>query len=149
MSVLTANTTLRARSGAYSISVSSVDPSAPVNFQIGGQPYDSNRTNDSARLSAGETPSGGAPALTIIMHPSDDQPTQWGQNPIKLVVQAVTSDQGEYTGNSAVLYGYFLGENANGLNFYLDQSQSQANFQFGKAGVNTTIDQSMPAIAVG
>jgi hypothetical protein len=150
MSVLSACTKVSAKSGTYAITVSSVNPTDQVSFQVGDQPYDSKRLEDFARISAnGGTPQPTPKNTDIVAHPTDGEPTQWDQNPIKLVVQAITSDQGEYKGDSAVFYGYFLGKNASGLNFYLNQAQSQQGFKFGTAGVPAVIDQLAPAITVG
>lgn len=148
MSVLSANAKVTARTGTYNVTVSSVDSDKPVSFQIGKEAYDPLRVEDSAEISSsGGTPSPTSSDVSIVIHPTDPSPTKWNQNPIKLVVQSVTSDQGEYTGNSAVFYGYFLASNGGGLNFYLNQEQSQAGFQYGQAGVPANINLSQ--IAVG
>ena len=134
MSVSVASFQLQAASGAYSFVISSCNPQQPVSFQIGDQPYDSKRLSEGGNL-------GGrfAALATINVFPAVPVPTTYNQNPIKLIVSAVTSDQGEFTGNSAVFYGYFTQPNAGGLGFYLNEEQSQRNFQYGSSGIPASI----------
>ncbi len=145
MSVAVASFQLNASSGAYTYVISSCNPQQPVSFQIGDQPY------DSTRLSEGNSLGGRFPTLaTINVFPAVPVPTTYNQNPIKLVVSAVTPDQGEFTGNTAVFYGYFLQPNAGGLGFYLNTEQSQQNFQYGASGIPSSIGSGFtPYIAVG
>ena len=145
MSVSVASFQLQTSSGAYSFFISSCNPQQPVSFQIGNEPYDSKRLGEGGDL-GGRFPS----LVTINVFPAVPVPTTYNQNPIKLVVSAVTSDQGEFTGNSAVFYGYFTQPDARGLGFYLNQGQSQRNFQYGASGIPSDIIASFtPIISVG
>ena len=65
------------------------------------------------------------------------------------VLTAITSDQGEPTGSTAVFYGYYTQPYAGGLGFYLNQAQSQRYFQYGQSGIPASINESAPSIAVG
>lgn len=102
MSVSVASFQLQDASGAYSFVISSCNPQQPVSFQVGNQPYDAQRLSEGGSL-------GGrfATLATINAFPVVPVPTTYDRNPIKLVASAVTSDQGEFTGNNAVFYGYF------------------------------------------
>ncbi len=145
MSVAVASFQLKAASGAYTFLISSCNPQQPVSFQIGDEPYDPKRLSEGGNL-GGRFPS----LATINVFPAVPVPTTFNQNPIKLVVSAVTSDQGEFTGNTAVFYGYFLQPNAGGLGFYLNQAQSQRNFQYGSSGIPSFIGAGFtPYISVG
>ena len=145
MSVAVASFQLNASDGTYTYVVSSCNPQQPVSFQIGDQPY------DPTRLSEGGNLGGRFPSLsTSNVFPAVPVPTTYNQNPIKLIVSAVTSDQGEFTGNSAVFYGYFLLPDAGGLGFYLDAQQSQRNFQYGSSGIPSSIGSGFtPYISIG
>ena len=144
MSVPLASFLLSANSGAYAYTISSCNPSQPVSFQIGNEPYDPKRLTQSGYV-------GGrfGSSVTIITFPQVPVPTTWNENPIKLVLSAITSDQGEFTGNTAVFYGYYTQPNAGGLGFYLNQAQSQRNFQYGTSGVVVAINEAVPSIAAG
>ncbi len=145
MSVAVASFQLNVISGSYTFAISSCNPQQPVSFQIGDQAYDPKRLNEGGNLG------GRFPSLTTInVFPAVPVPTTYNQNPIKLVVSAVTSDQGEFTGNTAVFYGYFLQPNAGGLGFYLNAEQSQRNFQYGTSGIVSSIGSGFtPYISVG
>ncbi len=144
MSVALASFLLSANSGAYAYTISSCNPAQPVSFQIGNEPYDRTRLTQSGNL-------GGrfGSALTIVTFPEVPVPTTWDQNPIKLVLSAITSDQGEFTGNTVVFYGYYTQPYAGGLGFFINEAQSQRNFQYGSAGIAAAINESAPSIAVG
>jgi hypothetical protein len=145
MSVPVASFQLNATSGAYTFVISSCNPQQPVSFQIGGQRY------DPKRLGAGGNLGGRFPSLsTINVFPSVPTPTVHEQNPVKLVVSAITSDTGEFIGNTAIFYGYFLQPNAGGLGFYLNEAQSQKNFQYGATGILANIGSGFtPYITLG
>lgn len=74
----------------------------------------------------------------VVSH--NQSPTVPDQNPIKMVISRITSDQGEFTGDTAVLYGYFTQPYAQGLGFYLNQAQSQRSFSYGVSGIQCTIE---------
>ena len=144
MSVPLASFLLTANSGAYAYTISSCNPAQPVSFQIGNEPYDPTRLTQSGYL-------GGRFGLsvTIITFPQVPEPTTPNENPIKLVLSAITSDQGEFMGNTAVFYGYYTQPYAGGLGFYLNQQQSQRNFQYGTSGIVSVINESKPSIVLG
>ncbi|MBC8009905.1 MAG: hypothetical protein H7067_07390 [Burkholderiales bacterium] len=144
MSVPVASFLLTANSGAYTYTISSCNPAQPVSFQIGNEPYDPTRLSQSGYL-------GGryGALLSIATFPQVPVPTTPDQNPIKLILTAITSDQGEPTGSTAVFYGYYTQPYAGGLGFYLNQQQSQRYFQTGMSGIAAAINESAPSIAVG
>lgn len=141
MSVPFASFTLSTQQLTYQFTISSCNPEQPVSFQVGNEPYDPTRLYQSGSI-------GGlsSSVVTIVTFPQNPVPTTWDQNPIKLVVYQITPDQGEYVGNSAVFYGYYLQPNAGELGFYLNQEQSQREFQHGQSGVVATINEAAPAI---
>jgi hypothetical protein len=133
--------------GSYNVQIASVDPATPVSFQRDRQTFDSNRKTESFLMS-GETER--FPGIEkVVTNPTSSTPTQWAQNPIKISVLQITSDQGEYTGNSAVLYGYYLKPYGQELQFYLDVGQSTQNFNSGQCGVKISIDEVHSTIVVG
>lgn len=149
MSVLSAQVNVSAGSGTYHIEVYSVNRADQVNFQLAGQAYDYDRLEDSTFISeCGGTPFPSSKDACITCHQVHGKRTERDQNPIKMVVQQITPDQGEYLGNSAVFYGYFLDDSGHELNFYLNQEQSQRDFKYGITGISTEIDQSIPCSIV-
>lgn len=145
MSVPFASVQLIGQRGAYSFVISSCNPEQPVSFQLGDQPYDPSRFEDGGYLGGRYNT-----IATLVTFPAPPyQATQPDQNPIKLVVFEITPDQGEFTGNSAVFYGYYLQPYAGGLGFYLNQEQSQKNFQYGQCGIPTVINEVAPSITLG
>ncbi len=139
--------TLVAETGTYTVQVTSVDPATQVSFQMANQPYNESQTSEQFRLSS--VLESVSQISSITTYPTTIAPTQWAQNPIKILIQAVTSDQGEYTGQSAVLYGYYLGEYGTNLQFYLDQSQSSTNFSPGRCGIPININEGKAVITIG
>jgi hypothetical protein len=144
MSVPSASFTLTASSGSYQFTVSSCNPEQPVSFLIGNEPYDPNRRSESGYL-GGRFPT----SLSIVTFPQVLTPSTPNQNPIKLVISSITSDQGQPTGNTGVFYGYYRQPNARELNFYLNQEQSQHGFTYGFSGITASINNTIPAITVG
>lgn len=144
MSVPVASFLLTANQGTYTYTISSCNPAQPVSFQIGNEPYDPTRLSQSGYL-------GGRYGLklSIATFPQVPVQTTVDQNPIKLVISAITSDQGEFTGDTAVFYGYYTQPYAGGLGFYLNQAQSQRYFQYGTSGIASSINESAPSIALG
>ncbi len=144
MSVPVASFLLSVNSGTYTYTISSCNPAQPVSFQIGNEPYDPNRLNQSGYL-------GGryGSQLSIATFPQIPVQTTVDQNPIKLVLSAITPDQGEFTGDTAVFYGYYTQPYAGGLGFYLNQAQSQRYFQYGASGIPSAINNTRPAIGLG
>jgi hypothetical protein len=144
MSVPFASFLLTADSGAYTYTISSCNPAQPVSFQIGDEPYDRTRLIQSGYL-------GGRYGLklSIATFPQVPAQTTVDQNPIKLVLTAITPDQGEPTGATAVFYGYYTQPYADGLGFYLNQGQSERYFQSGVSGIVASINESAPSIALG
>ncbi|WP_437576235.1 hypothetical protein [Sorangium sp. So ce887] len=131
MSVPSANFQFNASRGSYNFEMSSCNPQQPVSFMLPSQAYDPNRLQDSGNLGV----MGGIRIVSVTTFPRIAIPTTWNQNPIKLVVYAVTTGKGEYTGDSAVFYGYYLGYGGEGLGFYLNQEQSTTAGQYGRAGI--------------
>lgn len=125
-------------SGAYSIVVSSVDPSAEVSFQLNQQPFDKSR--QSVTFSAAADAPGTSNLASVTPNPTSTAATLPDQNPIKVVISQVTPDQGEPLGNTAVLYGYYLQPNGEGLQFYVNEAQSEKCFKPGQVGIDVTID---------
>lgn len=144
MSVPVASVLLTANSGTYQFTISSCNPAQPVSFQVGNEPYDPTRLAQTGYLGGrfGST-------VSIATFPQVPVQTTPDQNPIKLVVTAITSDQGEPTGSTAVFYGYYTQPYAGGLGFYLNQAQSQRYFQYGTSGVPAVINEAAPSIALG
>jgi hypothetical protein len=138
---------LFARTGTYNIQVSSVDPATPVSFQMDAQPFDVTRQTETAIISAatGRFPD----ILKVVTNPTSVAPTQWNQNPVKIVISQITSDQGEYTGNSAVLYGYYLQPFGQQLQYYLNTQQSTQDFRLGTCGISIAIDEAHSLITAG
>ena len=138
---------LSAVSGTYSVDIKSVDPATPVSFQLDEQKFDPKRQEEFFYLSStsGRFPNN----VAVTTHPTSAQQTNWGQNPIKVVISRITSDQGEYTGNNAVLYGYYFGDYGQDLNFFLDEGQSMKDFVVGESGLTINIDQAHSSIFVG
>jgi len=144
MSVPFASFQLIAKQGAYSFVISSCNPAQPVSFQLGDQPYDSSRLEDGGYLGGRYNT-----VASLVTFPGPPyEATQPNQNPIKLVVFQITPDQGEFTGNSAVFYGYYLQPYGQGLGFYLNQEQSQQNFQYGSSGIPVQINEIAPSITL-
>ncbi|SFR67645.1 hypothetical protein [Anaeromicropila populeti] len=77
----------------------------------------------------------------ITIFCSNTEPTKEDENPIKLIIRKIEATEGEPTGDTAVLYGYFLEPEASGLNFYLNEEQSQSGFEYGKAGIDCSYDE--------
>jgi hypothetical protein len=142
MSVPFSPFTLRANRSAYSCVVTSCNPGVPVTFQTGNEAYDPTRVQGGGYL-GGQYPS----TSQVTAFCDNPVPTTWNENPIKLVVYEITSDQGVFRGNTAVFYGYYLEPRSGGLAFYLNQEQSQTNFQYGRSGIPSTIQ--MPQITLG
>jgi hypothetical protein len=154
MSVLSANVKLVARQGAYSVTISSACAAHPVSFQ-GNEPFDHRRLYQTFEIAAQEgkaTQARPACGMTMIIHPTDPEKTIWGHNPVKIVIEAIDPADKRKTGDCAVLYGYFLYSQAGGLNFYLNEDQSQQKGEFGRPGFPVSIHQSereSPSISVG
>lgn len=142
MSVPSASFQLNANHGSYNFEIISCNPQQPVSFMLLDQAYDPSRLQDSGNLGV----MGGVRIVNVTTFPKIAVPTTWNQNPIKLVIYAVSTGEGEYFGNSAVLYGYYLGYGGDGLGFYLNQEQSTRNGQLGRAGIDCGINNSTRAI---
>ncbi|HAJ80586.1 MAG TPA: hypothetical protein DCO75_12545 [Fibrobacteres bacterium] len=134
MSVPFSSFTISAPDGSFSYNLTSCDPDQPVSFD----PVDPDCHKLSGYVGAGF--GGRFPASVSLMVISyNKEPTKRDQNPIKLEIFRITPDQGEFTGDSAVLYGYFLEPYAQGLGFYLNQEQSQKGFKYGSSGIDCSI----------
>ena len=68
------------------------------------------------------------------------EPTERDKNPIRLVVWRLT-DEGRFSGDMTVLYGYFGMPNAEDLGFYASEQQSMEQFTPGTAGVRCAIEE--------
>jgi hypothetical protein len=134
MSVPFSNFTMSAPDGSFSYTVTSCNPDQPVSFD----PVDPECHEVSGYI--GASFGGRFPVSADIMAISyNEEPTKFDRNPIKIEIARVTPDQGEFTGDTAVLYGYFLQPYAQGLGFYLNQEQSQKAFKYGCSGIDSSI----------
>jgi hypothetical protein len=116
---------------SFSYTIQSCNPSQPVSFS----PTDPNCHELSGYL-GGRYPC----SLAGMVVSYNTAPTVPDENPIRIKIFRITSDQGEFTGDSAVLYGYFCQPYAQELGFYLNQQQSQRQFSYGVSGINCTIN---------
>ncbi len=126
---------------SYQINVYSCNPQQPVSFMLPGQDYDPGRLQAQRTIGVMGSPQ----SITITTFPQVAVPTTYNQNPIKLVIGAVSSGEGEWWGRFSVLYGYYLGYGGDGLGFYLNVEQSSNN-QPGQVGVPCKIDNSTRSI---
>lgn len=116
---------------AFSYTVESCNSAQPVYFS----PTDPN-CRELGGFLGGIYPS----SLSAMAVSYNMEPTIPDQNPIRIRIFRITSDQGEFMGDSAVLYGYFCRPCAQGLGFYLNQQQSQRQFIYGTSGIDCTIN---------
>lgn len=127
MSVQFSNFTITAPNGCFYYSLISCNPNQPVSFEL---------TKDCPSISGfvGAGFSGKYPSIVHLSVKSNNtEPTVWDQNPIKIVLSRVPPDRAEFSGETAVLYGYFLKPYAQGLGFYLNSS----------SGINITIENNV------
>lgn len=128
---------------SYQLYFSSCNSEVPVSF-ANNQPFDSS----GKELVVYMLDTDESNCVNINIYSDTDKPSKLDENPIKLVISEITCDQGEFMGNSAVLYGYFSGDNAEKLEFYLNEEQSKSEFQYGENGIEVTIDNSGPSISL-
>ncbi len=142
MSVPSACFQISGNHGWYKFELSSCNPQQPVSFTLPDQAYDPSRLQASGIVGV----SGGIRSINITTFPQVAVPTTWNQNPIKLVIYAVSPNGNEYFGNSAVFYGYYLGYGGDGLELYLNQEQSTRGGQYGRAGIDVGVAPSKRSI---
>jgi hypothetical protein len=110
---------------SYQFNVLSCNPQDPVLFKYKKKKAKKDWHNELNEYIGG--PSKGPSKFVISTKREMDVDTKIDENPIKIEVMSITSDQGEPTGNSAVLYGYYTVER---INFYMNREQSTANLNF-------------------
>ncbi|KYG01898.1 hypothetical protein BE21_55715 [Sorangium cellulosum] len=142
MSVPSASFQINGSRGSYTFQILSCNPQQPVSFMLPNQTYDPSRLQDSGDIGV----RGSIRIINVTTFPRIAVPTTWNQNPIKLIISTVTTGEGDYTGNSAVLYGYYLGYGGDGLGFYLNQEQSTTAGQYGRSGIDCGINNSTQKI---
>jgi len=83
---------------------------------------------------------------TFIIHTDGLPATESDQNPIRIDIGNITCEQGDYRGDSIALFGYFLEPNASEISFYVNETHSQQNYEYGSVGLNCSLspNQSNP-----
>jgi hypothetical protein len=137
MSVPFTNFVVYAPHGRFGFDLSSCNPEQPVFFD---------QVHRDLKHVSGTLEHGSEAAYPACSY--NLEPTEPDKNPIRLVVWRLASD-GQFTGDTAVLYGYFDEPSAEGLEFYVNQEQSMEQFAPGTAGVGCTIEgRSEPRITL-
>ena len=114
---------------SYQFNVLACNPEDPVLFKYKKKKGKKDWNNELNEYIGG--PSKGPNKFIISTKREMKDDTRMDENPIKIEVMNITSDQGEPTGNSAILYGYYTVEGTKErINFYMNREQSTANLNF-------------------
>lgn len=127
--------TLKTEAGALQYSLKSPNPDQPVVYTVNGKEVGTEYNGYLDNHVYKET------SVQVLTTPSNPVKTTPDENPIKLDVASITADQGEFTGNSVVLYGFYLQPDGKDLGFYINQKQSMNNFVPGEAGLSVGFDK--------
>lgn len=114
---------------SYQFNIKSCNPSDPVMFKQKKKKGKKEWKNELNEYIGG--PARGSDKHIIETKRTDGVETKFDQNPIRVEVMSITSDQGEPTGSNAVLYGYYMMDgDKQKINFYWNREQSSAHLDF-------------------
>lgn len=126
-------------SSSYQFNIISCNPECPIKFKLDTKKKSKKWKNELTEYIGG--PSKGTSPLIVSAKRSEAGESKLDENPVKVEVMRITSDQGEPTWNNAILYGYYTEKSK--LNFYLNKEQSTPNLDF-----TVTINQENSTIEI-
>lgn len=132
---------INAKTSAYQVILSACNPCQPMKIQVADEICGMS-TPEIVKYVGMDIPTQLTRYLDATVFPEYPQKSRENENPIKIEIHQITSDTAEFTGNKAVLYGYFSDDAGENLNFFVNTEQSEKKFHQGISGFEVHIDTS-------